>query len=109
MNSKRQPGESLCVLANEIESLGRRAYTDMPPAIENKLAHDQIVQARTSEKLHLHVQFCHSASLGEALDCAIERETAVCAMRSLPLIAIAAVTEVPDRRPAWVDELVHAT
>lgn len=76
MNSKRQPGESLCFLANEIESLGRRAYADMPPAIENKLAHDQIVQARTSDKLHLHVQFCHPASLGEALDCAIERETA---------------------------------
>lgn len=106
----RQPGESLRTLAYEIESLSRRAYADMPPAIQCELARDQFVQALTPDKLRLHVQFTHPANLGEALDLAIERETAVCAAKqSTPAtVTVAAVTEVPDQRPAWVDELVRA-
>lgn len=37
-NRVRQPGVSLCVPAYEIESLGRRAYADMPPAIQSERA-----------------------------------------------------------------------
>lgn len=106
----RQPGESLRTLAYEIESLSRRAYADMPPAIQCELARDQFVQALTPDKLRLHVQFAHPATLGEALDLAIERETAVCAAKqsTSSAVTVAAVTEVPDQRPAWVDELVRA-
>lgn len=106
----RQPGECLRTLAYNIESLSRRAYADMPPAIQCELARDQFVQALTPDKLRLHVQFAHPANLGEALDLAIERETAVCAAKqSIPAaVTVAAATEVVDQRPAWVDELVRA-
>lgn len=106
----RQPGESLRVLAYEIESLSRRAYADMPPSIQSELARDQFVQALTPDKLRLHVQFSHPASLSEALDRAIERETVVCAMKpsASPSITVAAVAEASDQRPAWAEELVRA-
>lgn len=47
----RQTGESLRSLAYDIESLGRRAYADMPPVIQSELARDQFVQALTPDKL----------------------------------------------------------
>lgn len=95
-------------LAYEIENLGRRVYADMPPAVLIEPARNQFVQALIPDELRLHVQFGHPASLGAALDCAIEEETTVCATRCSPSIAVAAVTEVPDQGPAQVDQLIRA-
>lgn len=36
----RQPGERLCVLANDIVTLSRRAYAHMPLAVQSELARD---------------------------------------------------------------------
>lgn len=51
----RQPGESLCTLAYNTESLVRRAYVAMPPMIQGELTRDQFIQALTPNKLCLHV------------------------------------------------------
>ena len=43
-NRRRQLGEPLRVLANDIESLSRRAYAHMPPSMQSELARDQFIQ-----------------------------------------------------------------
>lgn len=108
----RRPGESLRSLAHEIESLGRRAYGCMPSSILSELVCDQFIHALTPVELRLHVQLAHPTTLSEALELALERETATCAINTstlTPALAAAvAVKELPEQRPAWAEELVRA-
>lgn len=60
-------GEPLRVLANEIESLTRRAYVHMPSGLQNPLA-------LSPPELRIQVQFVHPTSLQDAPDMALERE-----------------------------------
>lgn len=109
-NRVRQPGEPLRTLAHDIESLGRRAYATMPSLIQGELVRDQFVHALTPNELRLHVQLAHPVTLGQALEYALESESAICAMRrdtAAPVVAAPAAT-VSDHKPAWVEELIHA-
>ncbi|KAJ8390794.1 hypothetical protein AAFF_G00099260 [Aldrovandia affinis] len=45
------PGESLRLLANDIESLTRRAYGHMPSEVQSELARDQFIRALTPADL----------------------------------------------------------
>ena len=81
-NRCRKPGESLRVLANDIESLTRRAYAHMPPSVQSELARDQFIRALLPLELRVQVQLQHPISLQSALEMAVEREI-VCGARSL--------------------------
>ncbi|KAJ8401943.1 hypothetical protein AAFF_G00375240 [Aldrovandia affinis] len=50
-NRSRMPGESLRLLANDIESLTRRAYGHMPSEVQSELARDQFIRALTPADL----------------------------------------------------------
>lgn len=73
-NRRRQPGEPLRVLANDIESLSRRAYAHMPPYVQSELARDQFIQALSPTELRIQTQLAHPESLQIALEMALERE-----------------------------------
>ena len=70
----RKPGESLRVLANDIESLTRRAYAHMPPSVQSELARDQFIRALLPLELRVQVQLQHPISLQSDLEMAVERE-----------------------------------
>ena len=74
-NRSRRSGESLRQLANDIESLTRRAYSTMPPVIQSELARDRFMQALSPPELRVEVQLTHPHSLHEALERALEKET----------------------------------
>ena len=54
---ERLPGKSLRSLANEIESLTRRAYGHMTPAVQNELAHDRFILALAPPELPAQTRF----------------------------------------------------
>ena len=58
MNSvgSRKPGEPLRVLANDIESMTRKAYANMPPSVQSELADDQFIRDLLPMGLHVQVQ-----------------------------------------------------
>lgn len=96
---QRIPGEPLRALANDIESLARRAYAHIPPSVQSELARDQFIRALSPAELHIHTQLARPFDLAEALELALEREMAVeVAMRS-------AVDPSPTVRAAWGEQL----
>uniref|UniRef100_A0AAV2M0P6 Gypsy retrotransposon integrase-like protein 1 n=1 Tax=Knipowitschia caucasica TaxID=637954 RepID=A0AAV2M0P6_KNICA len=107
-NRVRRPGESLRSLAHEIESLGRRAYSTLPSVIQSELVRDQFVHALTPVELQLHVQLIHPVLLSQALELALERETAFGASKCTELMVTAATKVEPEYKPAWAEELIHA-
>lgn len=109
-NRVRQPSESLRSLAHEIETLGRRAYASLPSTIQSELVRDQFVHALSPMELRLHVQLAHPVSIGQTLELALERETAIGATKpttSTP-VTTAATKQTPDHKPAWAEELINA-
>lgn len=109
-NRRRQPGESLRLLANDIESLSRRAYAHMPPNIQCELARDQFLQALTPTELRVQAQLAHPQTLQEALEFTLERELVWAAASSSQDIHTHQVRALTDGaagadRPAWMDEL----
>lgn len=108
---RRQPGEPLRVLANDIETLSRRAYAHMPPAVQGELARDQFVQAITPRELRVQTQLAHPRTLQEALELALEREIVGAGTSESGLkgpVVRNAVESGPDGgRPAWVDEMTE--
>lgn len=77
----RHPGELLGILAYDIEGLCRRVYAAMSPDIHRELTRDQFIQALMRDKLRLLMQLAHPSFLSEALQLAMERETAVGALK----------------------------
>lgn len=97
-------GEPLRVLANDIETLARRAYAHMPTEVQNELARDQFILT-----MHPH-------TLQEALELALEREavggTAESDHSGSSTVLRIAVLEGPGREkpslPAELTELIRA-
>lgn len=107
VNRHRQQGEPLRQLANDIESLTRRAYRNMPPAVQGELARDRFIQALSPSELRIEVQLSHPRSLQEALERASERETARAYVPAPAQQHVTrAATEEPQR-PAWAAELTE--
>lgn len=110
---RRQPGEPLHVLANDIETLSRRAYAHMPPAVQSELARDQFIQAITPRELRIQTQLAHPRSLQEALELALKREivgagSAESSLReSSPVVRTAVDCGPAEERPAWVAEVTE--
>ena len=62
------------VLANDIESLTRRAYAHMPPSVQSELARDQFIRALLPPGMHVQVQLQHPSTLQTALEMVVEME-----------------------------------
>ncbi|KAJ8362027.1 hypothetical protein AAFF_G00401760 [Aldrovandia affinis] len=63
-NRSRMPGESLRLLANDIESLTRRAYGHMPSEVQSELARDQFIRALTPLTSGLRPHASHARDPG---------------------------------------------
>ena len=119
-NRRRQPGEPLRVLANDIESLSRRAYAHMPPSVQSELARDQFIQALSPTELRIQTQLAHPESLQTALEMALERELVwagasagalVGVQGDTPSVRAVGQSSPEPEKPAWVAEmtkLIHA-
>ena len=111
-NRCRKPGESLRVLANDIESLTRRAYAHMPPSVQSELARDQFIRALLPLELRVQVQLQHPISLQSALEMAVEREIVWGAVaeggpRGSYPAGGAARGPAAEEKPAWATEITE--
>lgn len=108
-NRRRQPGEPLRVLANDIETLARRAYAHMPIIVQNELARDQFIRALSPRELRVQTQLAHPSSLQEALELAVEREAVGAAAESYQEpVARALMHSGPSQEtPVWAAELTE--
>ena len=111
-NRRRKPGETLRALTNDIESLSRRAYAHMPPAVQSELARDQFLQALSPTELRMQTQLAHPQTLQEALEMAIERELVWAGAidghpAPQPMVRSARERSEDSQKPAWVDELTE--
>lgn len=70
-NRRRRQGESLHILANDIECLCKRAYAEMPPSVQNELTRDRFIQALSQRELCVQTQLAHPTTLSESLELAI--------------------------------------
>ncbi|KAM6927806.1 TATA element modulatory factor [Xenentodon cancila] len=66
-NRLRHDGEPLRVLANDIETLTRRAYAHMPADVQSELARDQFIRAIHPRELRIQTQLAHPSSLQVSL------------------------------------------
>lgn len=108
-NRYRLPGEPLRALANDIESLTRRAYAHMPPDVQS----EQFTRALSPTELRVHVQLEHPQSLQAALELAVEREflwggpAGGSHIESMPITRVAVGTKAGLEKPAWASELTE--
>lgn len=73
-NRSRKPGEPLRILANDIESLTRRAYAHMPSGVQVELVWDLFIRALSPTELRVQVQLQHPQTQQAALELAVKRE-----------------------------------
>lgn len=112
-NRSRRPGEPLRILANDIESLTRRAYCHMPPEVQSELARDQFIRALSPTELRVQVQLEHPRSLQGALELAVEREIVWGVSgegrrcEASPTARAAMGVDVAPDRPAWAAEVTE--
>ena len=109
---QRHPVEPLRVLANDIETLARRAYAHMPPGVQSELARDQFIRAITPRELRIQTQLAHPHTLQEALELALEREIVGGARESDhagggPVVRTVAQEGSGQEKPAWAAELTE--
>lgn len=111
-NRQRQPGEPLRLLANDVETLTRRAYAHMPTDVQSELARDQFVRAIAPRELRIQTQLAHPDTLQEALELALEREiiggaTGGDNTDSRPTVRTAVEVGPSREEPAWAAELTE--
>ncbi|KAJ8333722.1 hypothetical protein SKAU_G00410410 [Synaphobranchus kaupii] len=100
-NRRRKPGEPLRALANDIESLARRAYAHMPPSVQGELAREKFLQALTPTELRIQTQLAHPKALQKALELALEREIIAGVVRTV------VESSPPEDKPTWAAELTE--
>lgn len=109
----RRAGEPLRALANDIETLARRAYSHMPADVQSELARDQFIRAINPRELRVQTQLAHPSTLQEALELAVEREVVGAGAGQVTsseasLDVRTATGESPGQeRPAWATELTE--
>ncbi|KAJ8404576.1 hypothetical protein AAFF_G00334390 [Aldrovandia affinis] len=112
-NRHRRPGESLRALATDIETLTRRAYGHMPPAVLSEYARDQFVRAIEPRDLRERVQLRHPSTLQEALELALEREelrdgtTQGGVREASPTVRVAVESSPAREQPEWVGAMME--
>lgn len=108
-NRCRKSGETLRALANDVESLMRRAYAHVPPGVQSELARDQFIRALLPADLRVEVQLQHPQSLQAALEMAVERENvwSVAARSSGGPLLPAVRSCREEEKPAWVAEMTE--
>ncbi len=71
----KQRDESLAALAEDIERLGRLAYPEAAPELQNVLSRDQFIDALPDEDMRLRTKQERPQSLQRALEVAMELES----------------------------------
>lgn len=105
---QRVDGEPLRVLANDIETLTRRAYAHMPTGVQGELARDQFIRALSPRELRVQTQLAHPRTLQQALELALEREAVgVAAVDTSPVVRSLGQEGPGEVKPAWVAELTE--
>lgn len=109
---QRRPEKPLRALANDIETLARKAYAHMPVDVQNELARDQFIRAMTPRELRIQTQLAHPHSLQEALELAMEREAVGAAAASDlngggPVARALVPEDSAQEKPAWATELTE--
>ncbi|XP_034073597.1 golgin subfamily A member 3-like isoform X2 [Gymnodraco acuticeps] len=109
-NRCRKSGETLRALANDVESLTRRAYAHMPPGVQSELARDQFIRALLPADLRVGVQLQHPQSLQAALEMAVEREIvwSVAARSNGRPVPLAVRSCRVEEKPVWVTEMTES-
>ncbi|XP_034087560.1 trichohyalin-like [Gymnodraco acuticeps] len=109
-NRCRKSGETLRALANDVESLTRRAYAHMPPGVQSELARDQFIRALLPADLRVGVQLQHPQSLQAALEMAVEREIvwSVAARSNGRPVPPAVRSCRVEEKPVWVTEMTES-
>ncbi|XP_010793873.1 uncharacterized protein [Notothenia coriiceps] len=109
-NRCRKSGETLRALANDVESLTRRAYAHMPPGVQSELARDQFIRALLPADLRVGVQLQHQQSLQVALEMAVEREIvwSVAARSSGGPVPPAVRSCREEEKPVWVTKVTES-
>ena len=83
---RRQRGEPLVEMADDIERLARLAYDDAPTATQDTHAKEQFIDAMTDDDLRLRVLQSRPTSLRDALRSALELESFTLAVRRTPTV-----------------------
>ena len=83
-NRRRQRGEPLAEMADEVERLARLAYNDAPIATQDTHAKEQFIDAITDDDLRVRVLQSRPTNLQEALRSALELESYTLAVRHTP-------------------------
>lgn len=110
---QRNPGEPLRSLANDIESMARRAYAHISPSVQSELARDQFIRALSPPELRIHTQLARPLNLSEALELALEREMVVEAakqgsvMDPFPPVRAVEGSGGATSKPEWVEEITE--
>ena len=81
---RRQRGETLVEMADDIERLTRLAHDDAPTAIQDTQAKEQFINAITDNDLRVRVLQSRPTSLREALRSALELESFTLVIRRTP-------------------------
>ena len=92
-NRRRQRGESLAEMADEVERLSKLAYNDAPITTQDTHAKEQFIDAIIDDDLRVRVLQSRPTNLQEALRSALELESYTLAVRHTPTVR--AVDTVP--------------
>ena len=106
---RRQRGEPLVEVADDVERLARLAYNDTPVATQDTHAKEQFIDAITDDDLRVRVLQSRPTNLQEALRSALELESYTLAVRHTPTVR--AMNGVPENDavldvPKLMEELV---
>ena len=103
-NRRRQPGELLRVLVNDIESLSQRAYAHMPPSVQSELARDQFIQVLSPTQLAHPESFQPWRWLWRGSSCGLGLRWGC--METPTVRAVVQSSPGPEK-PAWVAEMTE--
>ena len=93
-NRRRQRGEPLVVVADDVERLARLTYADASSDTQNIHAMEQFIEAICDDDLRVRVLQSRPTNLQEALRSALEPESYTLAVRRTPTVR--AMESVPD-------------
>ena len=93
-NRRRQRGEPLVVVADDVERLARLTYADASIDTQNIHAMEQFIEAICDDDLRVRVLQSRPTNLQEALRSALELESYTLAVRRTPTVR--AMESVPD-------------
>ena len=104
---RRQKGEPLAEVADEVERLSRLAYNDAPISTQDNHAKEQCIDAITDDDLRIRILQTRPANLQDALRTALELESYTLAVRRSPTARAVNVSEQEAKSQELTTELMR--